>query len=458
MTTPFRLGLTGFAVAVGLGMVVIAWFEATAWKQVADLRGKLDAVHVDSFHIADHLEAKVRELNDLLLTHDPHAAAAARAHCDREHAALRSRLDRIKPALGTEHERRLVAQFEEALAHYFNRAGALLQPTSEPAPALHSAARAEWVDRESAPLLDVSSRLRQAQHVSLDLFLSQSQHAVAVLDRLLALSSVLLMVMGVALAVLVYRGMIAPLQLQLTKSQAIIQRQEKLASLGVLAAGIAHEIRNPLTAIKARLFTQQELLRPGTPEQEDNQFISDEISRLDRIIKDFLLFARPSEPKLAFIRATAPLREIVGLLGPELARKRLELKTEFLADPQIQADSQQLKQVLLNLVNNAAEAIGSAGVITLRTRTVPGSRLRREGALVALEVEDTGKGIPPEVRPRLFDPFFTTKEAGTGLGLSIATRIVEKHGGRLEYETELSRGATFRVLLPIAHEAQAESR
>jgi len=447
---PFRLGLTGFALAVGLGIVVIAWFEATAWKQVADLRGKLDSAHVDSFHLAAHLEANLREMNDRFLALNGRTDPNARADFDREQAALRSWLDRTRPALGTERERQLVRQISEALGLYFNRVGALFLQTSERAPAFEPAARAEWVDRESAPLLDLISHLGEAQHASLDLFLGQSQRAVAVLERLLVFSSVLLIVMGVALAGLIYRGMIAPLQLQLTQSQAIIQRQEKLASLGALAAGIAHEIRNPLTAIKARLFTQQESLRSGTPEQEDNRFISDEISRLDLIIKDFLRFARPSEPKLAPIRATAPLREIVALLGAELARNQIELRTEFLADPQIQADLPQFKQVLINLVNNAAEAIGSSGAITLRTRTLPGRRRRHESALVALEVQDTGKGIQPEARQRLFDPFFTTKEAGTGLGLSIAARIVEKHGGRLEYESEPNRGTTFRVLMPIA--------
>jgi signal transduction histidine kinase len=133
-----------------------------------------------------------------------------------------------------------------------------------------------------------------------------------------------------------------------------------------------------------------------------------------------------------------------------LTKANIKLTTEFLEDPEIEVDPSQLKQVLINLVQNAAESIGRDGSITIRTRTLS-RRPRSHGPAVALiEVQDTGKGIPPEAQKRLFDPFFTTKPSGTGLGLSIAARILEKHGGSLEYETELQRGTVFRLVLPLA--------
>jgi signal transduction histidine kinase len=270
------------------------------------------------------------------------------------------------------------------------------------------------------------------------------------LQKMLAWSSILSLAAGALLAGLIYQGIIAPLRRGLEQSKRIIERQEKLSSLGVLAAGVAHEIRNPLTSIKVRLFTQQELLTKGSEASEDNTFITDEISRLEKIVSDFLAFARPSEPEFKAVRASQPLREMKELFRATLARDQIELKEEYLADPQVKADPQQIKQVLINLVQNAAEAIGQSGVVTLRTRTAT-PRLPGGETLAVLEVEDNGRGIAPEVQQRLFDPFFTTKASGTGLGLSVAARILEKHGGRLEYQTAPGRGTVFRLVLPIMH-------
>lgn len=277
-----------------------------------------------------------------------------------------------------------------------------------------------------------------------------TQQDIAELHRILTWSSFLLLAVGAGLAVLVYRGIIAPLRETLRRSQLIIERQEKLSSLGVLAAGIAHEIRNPLTSIKVRLFTQQQLLKKGSEESEDNVFLAGEISRLEKIVNDFLAFARPSEPEFAVMKATQPLRELLPLLQPSLRNSNVQLKEDFLSDPHIKADAAQLKQVLINLVKNAAEAMPDGGIVTLRTRTERRGLGPRAASVIILEIADNGPGIPPEVAKRLFDPFFTTKASGTGLGLSIAARILEKHDGALEYSTELNRGTTFRIVLPIA--------
>src|SRR5262245_9268087 len=217
----------------------------------------------------------------------------------------------------------------------------------------------------------------------------------------------------------------------------------------MLAAGVAHEIRNPLTAIKAWLFIQRKHLVPGTAEFEDADVIANEITRLERIVKDVLLFARPSEPHFTTVPADAPLREVQALLAPQLVDAGIDLVHENGSMAHIWVDSQQIKQVLINLVQNAAESIGQRGTITLRAR-IGSTRLERASETVVLEVADTGKGIPPEVEKRLFDPFFTTKDSGTGLGLSIAARIIEKHGGALQYQTQVNRGTTFGVVLPRA--------
>jgi signal transduction histidine kinase len=218
----------------------------------------------------------------------------------------------------------------------------------------------------------------------------------------------------------------------------------------MLAAGVAHEIRNPLTAIKTWLFMQQKQFDPGSPERAESDVIADEINRLERIVKDVLLLARPSEPDLATVSAEKPLVQVQSLLGPQLQKSNIGLVLEDSTTASIRVDLQQIQQVLINLIQNAAESIGHNGTVTLRTRIGTKRLPDRVGDVVILEVADTGKGIPPQVEKRLFDPFFTTKDSGTGLGLSIAARIVEKHGGALQYQTQLNRGTTFGVVLPRA--------
>ena len=141
-----------------------------------------------------------------------------------------------------------------------------------------------------------------------------------------------------------------------------------------------------------------------------------------------------------------------GLLKLQLKKSAIEFRLELSDSVWVRADTQQIKQVLINLVQNSADSIGREGIITLRVHNGTGSSRKASDDIVTVEVADNGKGIPPEVQKRLFDPFFTTKEGGTGLGLPIAARIVEKHGGELRYQTELRRGTTFSVILPRVNE------
>jgi PAS domain S-box-containing protein len=243
----------------------------------------------------------------------------------------------------------------------------------------------------------------------------------------------------------------------LTESRAIIERQEKLASLGVFAAGIAHEVRNPLTAIKVRLFTLKSSHKPGTSEHEDLEVIRHEIDRLEHLVHDFLQFARPAEPELQTMSIERLLRDVHDLLQSDLAGKSVELKLEFMAKEPVCVDPNKMKQVLINFVQNGAESMEAGGTITLRSRTDKQVLNGQHATVVVIDVADTGKGIPPEVQKRLFDPFFTTKEEGTGLGLSIAARIIGKHGGVIQYQTQPNRGTTFSIVLPIAKKNEAQS-
>jgi signal transduction histidine kinase len=258
----------------------------------------------------------------------------------------------------------------------------------------------------------------------------------------------LLFLFGAMLAIFVYRQLIAPLRVKLVESQALVERHEKLASLGMLAAGVAHEIRTPLTAVKAALFIQQKRFQAGTPEHADAQLIERELVRLEHVVSDFLQFARPAEPSFAPVSVGLPLHEVQNLLAPQLTRNGIQLVLENYPPARINADAAQIQQVLINLVQNAADSMNGGGAITMRAREARKRLANGETDVVILEVADTGKGIGPEVEKRLFDPFFTTKPTGTGLGLSIAARIVEKHGGTLQYQTQINHGTTFGVVLP----------
>lgn len=259
---------------------------------------------------------------------------------------------------------------------------------------------------------------------------------------------VALIALCVLLITFIYTKLVVtPLKLELAERNTIIEHQNKLAHFGQLLAGLAHEIRNPLTAINARLYTLQKALADRTPEYKDATVIRNEINRLEQIVRDFLKLARPAEPRFTTLTAEPVLREVRDLLGPDFERDSIELKFDSAVDAPFRADPQQLKQVLINLIQNAADSVGQNGTIVLRARR--GRSRTKEIDAVVLEVEDTGTGIPPEVQDKLFDPFFSTKEDGTGLGLPIAARIIDKHGGALDFETQVGQGTTFRIELPV---------
>jgi signal transduction histidine kinase len=257
--------------------------------------------------------------------------------------------------------------------------------------------------------------------------------------------------LGLFLMVAIYRRVVVEkLRVSLQESAT----ENKLAHFEKLAVWQAHEIKQPLTAINAWLWTLEQSLPEGTPEQSVAVAIRHETDRLDQFVKEFLKLARALEPKLISVKAEPALREIQTLFQPQLERQKIKLNVELAANASFRADPQQLKQVLINLVQNAAESIEQDGLITLRARQDRVPLKGRNSDVVIIEVEDNGPGIPAEVQPRLFDPFFSTKKEGTGLGLAIAARIVDRHGGVLEVRSPPGHGATFGLVLPVCHNGE----
>jgi signal transduction histidine kinase len=223
---------------------------------------------------------------------------------------------------------------------------------------------------------------------------------------------------------------------------------EKLASVGKLAACVAHEIRNPLTSLKMRLFSVARELGGDPLYEDDLRVMSDEIARLDGVIRNFLEFARPPELSVRRTSISLILDKTLELVRHRLVEKDINLQREGESElPDVNADPQQMKQVFINLFINAIEAMAEGGTIRLVSVVQPDDEA---GTMVVVRVHDTGGGIPQEAWERIFEPFFTLKEESTGLGLCIAARILARHGGRLELESSAAEGSVFAVWIPIA--------
>ena len=229
----------------------------------------------------------------------------------------------------------------------------------------------------------------------------------------------------------------------LRKTEAQLIRSEKLAALGQLAAGIAHEIRNPLTSINILIHSMTETLPPETAHREDLKVIEEEIQRINEIVEQFLRFAKPAPPLFKQTEIIAVFDEILQLLKPQLERQKIAVNRDFNALPSITLDREQMKQVVLNLLINAVQAMPEGGRIDL------GARVLEDNRWMKLSIQDSGIGISPEDLKKLFDPFFSTKEVGIGLGLSIAHRIIDQHHGKIEVESHPGEGTTFHLWLPL---------
>jgi signal transduction histidine kinase len=443
----FRLAALG--AAIGLMGVLIVLITLSSQREGDELRARLSTVDSESFGISGQFKDRLREVNTMRLREAVDHNPATWEQFLKASDELDAWIDEQGPKLTTQHEKDVLRQAKAAFDDYLKTVLAVHKQIRGMSQQAEAAAELN-IRTKSQLLSDLGQTLAKAHYDSRNQLLLHANKTLTQLRQLVLGLIVFLFVFGLALAAFVYRDMIVPLQVKLVESQSLVERNEKLVSLGMLAAGVAHEIRNPLTAIKAAVYMQQKKFKPGSPEYADAELVQREILRLERIVTEFLQFARPAEPHLVATPASAALKEVQAFLAPELAKANIQLVVEDFAPIQIQADAEQIKQVLINLVQNAADSIEHDGTITLRARAGKKPSANGETNVVVLEVTDTGKGIPPEVEKRLFDPFFTTKSTGTGLGLSIAACLVQKHGGALQYQTQINRGTTFGIVLPEA--------
>ncbi|MEI6309989.1 MAG: ATP-binding protein [bacterium] len=226
------------------------------------------------------------------------------------------------------------------------------------------------------------------------------------------------------------------------KLEELLRRADRLAALGLFTTGIAHEVRNPLAAVKG--YAQLLLSRKLISEQGEKyaEVIVAETERLDQLLSQLLTFARPSPPQMVRLELRRTLENTLALVEARAQEQGVAVVRQIQPTPAVLVDENQMQQVFWNLFLNAIQAMPGGGTLTVA--------LRREYDEVVAVVMDTGTGIPVELQDKVFDPFFTTKDRGSGLGLAISYRIVETLGGRIEFASEPGQGTTFTVRLPVA--------
>jgi signal transduction histidine kinase/outer membrane protein OmpA-like peptidoglycan-associated protein len=258
---------------------------------------------------------------------------------------------------------------------------------------------------------------------------------------------------------------------QLRELEQEMQRKNRLAALGELSAGVAHEIRNPLGIIKNSAEMLRDRIQEDAKRRELTDFIVEEVARLNKVVTDFLLFARPSEPNLEPVGINTVIEHTLAFLKSESSSDQIRVEKKLAEElPEVLADPEQCHQVFLNLCMNSFQAMHGTGILSIETKLSPNQPsidispevsnyspgqpstiLEDRLQMIDIVISDTGDGISPDMLPRIFDPFFSTKDEGAGLGLSLVHKIIENHNGRIKVTSKPGTGTTFIISLPAAN-------
>lgn len=432
----------GLLIAVVFVVALSAWLAVRAIGGIEEIQAASDDLELRRFRIAAKLRTQVHRLSASMLRYQVTGDAVFRQRFERNRRQLEQFIEENRKLLDTAEEKAALQEVEESLADYFDDAHTLMDGRDQREQAGLSVERIERIKGELDQIIELANELGDARKDSFRKLLADYRVSARGLQRSILGSLGVLVVVLAGLTWLGYRVFFVPLEGRLLAAQALAGQREELANIGTLASGIAHEIRNPLTAMKARAYALKALVdNPKAITQAE--VIEGEIDRLERVVRSVLDFARPAELEPERMELDGYLNGIHELLQPELADKGVVFRCSGGGGLEAKIDPAQMKQVILNLVRNAGEACAeSEGEVELGAR--------REGGEITIFVRDNGGGIPEEYQAKLFEPFYSKKPAGTGLGLSIARNIVRKHGGELSFDTAVGKGTTFSITLPVA--------
>jgi signal transduction histidine kinase len=444
----FRRRLWALGTGLAMAVAVCVFLAVRVQRDASDKLRQLAYVELDAALLARQFRAAIDDLHGALLRVGEEDATDSSTVIRQRREELSAWLKDREASEVSENEGRILRQIAGETDAYFLKLDALQERTK---------GWTEGLDRNAIVMFDdmanrlqgISDDFAAAHDEELRKLLQGSLASLRWMRNLVFLCLGLLLLALAAVVGLLYGGVVRPLREQLLDRESLLAKREKLAALGTLAAGVAHEIRNPLTAIKARLYTLRRNL-PSAESREDAQAITTEVDRLERIVRDVLGYARPADAALVPVDLAAWLREFGTFVAPELTEANLELTVEAAAPVEVEIDANQLRQIMLNLVRNAREAFeGRPGRIALGLQRERTRLAGWTGDMAVLTVTDNGPGIPAKIQERLFDPFFTTKAAGTGLGLSIVARLVENLKGEIKFQSAPGTGTRFLVCLPL---------
>lgn len=450
----FRRRLTILIGALVIAVSICVWLVVAVQRDASDKLRQLAHIEFEAMSLAREFRSDIDDLHGALLRIGTDASDDSMAVIQQRRQKLSAWVNARQAAEMSETERKIMQQIAAETESYFLKLDALN---------IRTKGFNERLDRDTVVMFDDS--VNRLQSIADDFAAAHDDELRGLLQASLdslrwmrnlifACISVLVAAIGAVFALL-YRDVVRPLREQLVDSEALLAQREKLAALGTLAAGVAHEIRNPLTAMKARLYT---LRRTALTDDsaDDVRALTIEVDRLERIVRDVLGYARPAAAALGATELGAWLREFGEEVRPELTGAQIELVLAGKATAWVEIDVNQLRQIMLNLVRNAREAFeGRAGRIELALHCERDARSESAAEVAVLSVTDNGPGIPEKVQARLFDPFFTTKSTGTGLGLSIVAHLVENQRGAITFQSAPGAGTRFAVRLPILHQNNA---
>ena len=424
--------------AISLGVAVVIAVNAVGG--IRDIEKASEELELRNFRVAGQLRSQVFRLSANSVTYQVTGDEVYRERGTTYIEELHKYLDDVRPLFDVQEEKAVFSMMESRISQYEEELEPLVgndRPSDPKLLAAHGRA-AEVRDQ----IIELTSQLGESRRSVFKNSLETYNDVIRTFQYSLVIALGFLVTSLAFLAGLAYRAYVHPLQEQLADAEEVVEEKQELATIGSLAAGIAHEIRNPITAMKARMFALREFISTDSPAEHQAAVIDSELDRLERIVTQVLDFARPMEPDRKVVSSAEMLDGFHEALLPEIEARGISFDMGETAEADVSVDSSQLQQVMRNLVRNAAEACGIQGGTISLSSTV-------DAGTLTIRVSDTGVGIPPEYQARVFEPFFSKKKGGTGLGLPISRNLVRSVGGDLTLVCTPAGGTAFEITLPV---------